>query len=155
MSEPTITCPSCKSEIRLTESLAAPLLEQTKAEFRRQLSAKDVEITRREEAITKTAAELEEQRTAIETQIAARLDLRARPASSQEESRTGKAGRGGRILPPRTANFSTRAERLKQTNDKLATAQKAEAELLKKSRELDDAKREMELTIQRVDQRGR
>ena len=66
MSEPTITCPSCKSEIRLTESLAAPLLQQTKAEFRRQLSAKDVEITLREEAVTKSAAELEEQRSATE-----------------------------------------------------------------------------------------
>ena len=27
MTEPTITCPSCKIEIKLTESLAAPLIE--------------------------------------------------------------------------------------------------------------------------------
>ncbi|MEY4831000.1 MAG: hypothetical protein RLZZ562_2796, partial [Planctomycetota bacterium] len=31
MSEPSITCPNCKSEIKLTESLAAPLVKQTEA----------------------------------------------------------------------------------------------------------------------------
>lgn len=30
MTEPTITCPSCKTEIKLTESLAAPLIESTR-----------------------------------------------------------------------------------------------------------------------------
>ena len=33
MTEPTITCPSCKSEIKLTESLAAPLIAATRAQF--------------------------------------------------------------------------------------------------------------------------
>jgi len=27
MSDPTLICPQCKAEIRLTESLAAPLIE--------------------------------------------------------------------------------------------------------------------------------
>ncbi len=148
MSEPTITCPNCKSEIRLTESLAAPLLEQTKAEFRLQLSAKDVEITRREEAITKTAAELEEQRSAIETQIAARLDAERSRIVTEETERAKRAAADDIAAKDRELLDTT--ERLKLTNDKLATAQKAEAELLKKSRELDDAKREMDLTIQRA-----
>ena len=30
MTEPTIVCPNCKSEIKITESLAAPLIEATK-----------------------------------------------------------------------------------------------------------------------------
>ena len=29
MAEPTITCPNCKTEIKLTESLAAPLIVHT------------------------------------------------------------------------------------------------------------------------------
>jgi hypothetical protein len=41
MTEPTITCPSCKTEIRLTESLAAPLLEATRKQFEQQLAQKD------------------------------------------------------------------------------------------------------------------
>ena len=30
MTDPTITCPKCHAEIKLTESLAAPLLESTR-----------------------------------------------------------------------------------------------------------------------------
>ena len=40
MTEPTITCPSCQSEVRLTESLAAPLLEASRRRFAEQLAQK-------------------------------------------------------------------------------------------------------------------
>jgi type III restriction enzyme len=33
MQEPTITCPKCKNEIKLNESLAAPLIEATHREY--------------------------------------------------------------------------------------------------------------------------
>lgn len=33
MTEPTITCPKCKTEIKLTESLAAPFIESIRREF--------------------------------------------------------------------------------------------------------------------------
>ena len=38
---------------------------------------------------------------------------------------------------------------LRQRDEKLAEAQKAQAELIRKERELDDARREMELTIEK------
>lgn len=50
MTEPTITCPNCKTEIKLTESLAAPLIESTRKQFEQQLAQKDSEIARREQA---------------------------------------------------------------------------------------------------------
>ncbi|HRQ73793.1 MAG TPA: hypothetical protein PLU35_12265 [Phycisphaerales bacterium] len=53
MSEPTITCPNCKTEIRLTESLAAPLLAATRADYERRLSEKDAEVARREAAASR------------------------------------------------------------------------------------------------------
>ncbi len=37
MTEPTIICPNCKTEIKLTESLAAPLLAATKRDFEKRL----------------------------------------------------------------------------------------------------------------------
>jgi hypothetical protein len=148
VSEPTIVCPSCKSEIRLTESLAAPLLEQTRAEFQRQISAKDVEITRREEAVAKSAADLERQRLAIETQIAAGIDAERVRIAKEEGERAKRIS--AEELAAKDRELLEATERLKLTNDKLTAAQQAEAELVKKSRELDDAKREMELTIQRA-----
>ena len=44
MTEPTITCPACKAEIKLTESLAAPLIESTRKQFEQQLAQKDSDI---------------------------------------------------------------------------------------------------------------
>jgi hypothetical protein len=44
MTEPTIICPNCKTEIKLTESLAAPLLAATKLDFDKRLAQKDSNI---------------------------------------------------------------------------------------------------------------
>jgi len=41
MTEPTIICPNCKTEIKLTESLAAPLIEATRKQYEEQLAQKD------------------------------------------------------------------------------------------------------------------
>ena len=48
MIEPVIECPHCHKEIKLTESLAAPLVEATRLEFERKLAEKDAEVARRE-----------------------------------------------------------------------------------------------------------
>ena len=44
MTEPTIICPNCKTEIKLTESLAAPLIESTRKQFEQQLAQKDADL---------------------------------------------------------------------------------------------------------------
>ena len=51
MTDPTITCPQCGNEIKLTNSLAAPIVEASKREFERQLAAKDSEVLARENAL--------------------------------------------------------------------------------------------------------
>lgn len=40
MSEPTIICPNCKTEIKLTESLAAPLIESTRHDYEERVQFK-------------------------------------------------------------------------------------------------------------------
>lgn len=40
MSEPTIICPNCKTEIKFTESLAAPLIEFRRRQYHKQLTRK-------------------------------------------------------------------------------------------------------------------
>lgn len=46
--DPTITCPHCKSEVRLTESLAAPLVEATRAQYESKLQAERATIAKAE-----------------------------------------------------------------------------------------------------------
>jgi len=42
MIDPTITRPSCKGEIKLTESFAAPLLESTRQQYEKRISDKEI-----------------------------------------------------------------------------------------------------------------
>ena len=51
MSEPTITCPTCKTEIRLTESLAAPLIQATRQQYEQKIALKEADVAKREIAI--------------------------------------------------------------------------------------------------------
>tara|TARA_R110002111_G_scaffold177181_1_gene243190 strand:- start:152 stop:307 length:156 start_codon:yes stop_codon:yes gene_type:complete len=41
--DPTITCPNCKTEIKLTESLAAPLIEEIRLQYENKLADKDAD----------------------------------------------------------------------------------------------------------------
>ncbi len=51
MTEPTISCPQCKTEIKLTESLAALLVEATKREYQQRIERNSLDCARREETV--------------------------------------------------------------------------------------------------------
>ena len=70
MTEPTITCPNCKTEIRLTESLAAPLIAATRKQFEEQLSQKDAEVAKREEGIREKEKQIIEAKRNLDEQVA-------------------------------------------------------------------------------------
>lgn len=146
MTEPTISCPNCKTDIRLTESLAAPLIEETRRAFQQQLAAKDQDIAKREAAIRAKKSELEEEKAALEEKVAEKLAAeRSRIAS--EEAQKAKL-RAAADLNAKVKELTELQDLLKEREAKLEEAQKAEAEFKRKERELNEAKREMQLTIQ-------
>jgi hypothetical protein len=67
MSEQIIICPNCKTEIKLTESLAAPLIEATRKEYERRIAQKETDIARRESALREQQYSIEKAREDIET----------------------------------------------------------------------------------------
>lgn len=151
MTEPTITCPSCKTEIKLTESLAAPLLESTRKQFEQQLAQKDADVSLRETRLREKEKQLTEEKSKLEAhitdQVTAQLKIdRARIVA--EEAKKAKLATAT-DLEQKVREMADLQEVLKLKDVKLAEAQKAQAELMKKQRELDDAKREMELTIEK------
>jgi len=147
MAEPTVICPHCKTEIKLTESLAAPLLDSVRRDYEQRLSQKDADIAKREQALAERAQSLEKAKAAIDQQVAQKLQMeRARIAA--EEAQKAKLALGN-DLDQKAKEINTLHEVLKQNNAKLAEAQKAQAELIRKERELDDAKREIDLTIEK------
>lgn len=147
MTEPTIICPACKTEIKLTESLAAPLIESTRKQYEQQLAQKDAEVAKRETAIREQQAELAKAKQAIDEQVEAKLKAQ-RPAIAAEEAKKAQLLLST-DLEQKTRDIADLQEVLTQREEKLAEAQKAQAELIRKQRELDDAKREMDLTIEK------
>ncbi len=147
MTEPTITCPSCKKEIKLTESLAAPLLEATKREFEQRLAQKEAESAKRETGIREREAALSKEKEALDEQVAEKLKVECTRIAA-EESKKAKLAVANEV-EQKSKDLIELQEILKQRDEKLAEAQKAQADLLRKQRELDDAKRELDLTIEK------
>lgn len=147
MTEPTISCPNCKTDIRLTESLAAPLIAETRRRFEQQLAAKDQNIARREAAIGAQKSELAKEKAAFDETIAEKLTAE-RSRIAAEEAQKAKA-RAAADLDEKAKQLAELQGVLKARDEKLAEAQRAQAIFLEKERALDDAKREMELTIQK------
>ncbi len=152
MTEPTIICPKCKTEIKLTESLAAPLIESTRQEFEKQLAQKDADIVNRENALSQREKALLKEKASIDEQVAAKL-RQERGAIAAEEAKKAKLALSA-DMEQKTKELCELQEVLNQKNEKLAEAQKAQAELIRKERELDDAKRELDLTVQKKIQEG-
>lgn len=156
MTEPTITCPNCKTEIRLTESLAAPLIAATRKQFEQQLSQKDAEIALREQGIRDQEKAIVEAKRTLDAQVADQVAAQLKSERArviEEESKKAKQAAAAE-LDNKARELVELQEVLKVRNAKLAEAQAAQAELIKKQRELDDAKRELELTVEKRVQEG-
>jgi hypothetical protein len=219
MTEPTIRYPNCKSEIKPTESLAAPLIQAIRAQYEERIARKESDVAKREAAIRQQQSELAKAKAGIEHRFA---DIRAELIRRQHELDDAKRemsltietkvqeslatvrqkarqeaedalkfkliekdeliaalkrklidkdGLIASMQVERQRIASEEAEKarlliatdlerkakevadlqqvLRERDKKLAEAQNAQAELIRKQRELDDAKREVELTVEK------
>ena len=147
MAEPTIICPKCKNEIKLTESLAAPLIESIRREFEQKIAQKDVDLASRETSLKQREDALLKSKETIDSQVAEKLQSE-RSKIAAEEAKKAKLALGN-DLTQKTKEVADLQEILKQKDEKLTEAQKVQADFLKKERELDDAKRELDLTVEK------
>jgi uncharacterized protein (DUF4415 family) len=86
MTEPILTCPTCRTTIKLTESLAAPLIEDIRRRYEDQLARKETEVAGREAAIRDQQAQIAAARDAIDAQVAAKVEQeRGRIAAAEAQ----------------------------------------------------------------------
>lgn len=152
MSEPIIICPNCKTEIKLTESLAAPLIESTRRDYEKRLAQKDTDIAKKEESLREREAAVSKATQAIDDQVAEKLALERTKIAAEESKKAKLAAQTD--IDQKTRELTELQDVLSQRDAKLAEAQKAQADLIRQKRELDDAKRELELTVERRIQNG-
>lgn len=147
MAEPTISCPRCKSDIKLTESLAAPLVEATRREYERRLEQNNLECARREEAVRQQEQNLLKAKQEWKAAEQERF-RQERERIAEEESRRATV-KFSQDLNQRAQEIQHLQEVLQARDQKLAEAQRIQAECMQKERALADQKRELDITIEK------
>ncbi len=140
MQDVVIHCPHCRHEIRLDETLAGPLLAETRAGFEAQITAMQAAIGERERAANRKMIEAEAARAATEEELARRLAAERARIAGEEAKKAAETAR---------AELNRLRARAAEQDAKLAEAQKAQADFLRKEQELADRARELDLTVQK------
>ncbi|MDH4079314.1 MAG: DUF2130 domain-containing protein [Nitrospira sp.] len=152
MADPTIICPSCKTEIKLTESLAAPLIESTRREYETRLAQKEADVAKRDAVLREREEALSKAQQTIDDQVNEKVRSERAKIAADEAKKAKLALQND--LDHKAKEVADLHEVIRQREAKLAEAQKVQADLLRKQRELDDAKRELELTVEKRVQEG-
>jgi hypothetical protein len=147
VTEPQIVCPHCRTEIKLTQTLAAPLVAETRKQFEQQLAAKESDFLQRETSIKQKQEEIASARQQIEEQVAARLKVERAAISEAEATKARHAL--AEELGGRDRQLAELRHILAGKDEKLVEAQAAQAVTLRKQRDLDEAKREIDLTVEK------
>lgn len=147
MNQPTITCPHCTGEIKLTESLAGPMLADLQQRFEREAARKDAELDKERAKLKAEADRLQAAKADADKVLAERLatereKLRVEAAASAKTLLAADMDEQKRKLDLATATLKDREEKLK-------AARELELALLKERSDIADQKQALELTIQK------
>lgn len=145
--EPHIVCPKCSHQIALTDSIAAPLLEAQRRRFQEKLAAREAEFTRKADELRRQQDELTKARESFDEQINRRLEVERKQVIAAEAKKAREQVAGD--LDAMKQRLAESEQLLEARNAKLAEAQQAQAEALRKQRELDEKARELEVTIEK------
>ena len=160
--DPALICPKCGESIKLTESLAAPLVAATRAQYEQQLAdqakrfqAEKQLVSRQQEANDKRAAELEAAARkqdqavaeAVQDGIAKQLAVERKKIAEQESIRARQLVEDE--LKSEREAAALQKERIQDLDRKLTLARAAETDLLKKQQQLEDKERELERDLQK------
>jgi hypothetical protein len=128
------------------------LIESTRQEYEKRLAQKDTDIAVREKSLREREQAVAKAKEAIDDQVAERL-VQERAKIVADEARKAKLALGT-DLEQKTREIADLQVLIKQRDEKLVDAQRAQADLIRKQRELDDAKRELDLTVEKRIQAG-
>jgi len=147
MTEPDIKCPNCGTSIKLTESLAGPLIESTKKDFEEKLRAKDDVIRTKMAALKKDQDEVVAARNDLDTEILKAVASEKEKIVLEEKEKAKKLA--ALDLKKMEDEKLSLEEVLKERETQLQQAHAKELELTRKQRAFDEEKRQLELTIEK------
>jgi len=147
MAEATVVCPKCKHEFAITEAVTASIELKLQAKYVEEAAKREKAIVAREQSLAASQAAIAKAQAGIDEQVAAKLQTERTTIATEEAKKARLALESD--LTGKERMITQLGETINTMNAKLGDAQKAQADLLRKQRELDDAKREVELTVEK------
>ncbi|HZD76611.1 MAG TPA: DUF2130 domain-containing protein [Acidobacteriaceae bacterium] len=149
--EQTMQCPQCGYEMKVTESLAAPLIAAVERKYQQQIREQQAAIDGREREVASRSAELDKQAADAERrvseQVRIRLEAERKQLTAQEAERAQR--QVAAELDRQAGELKDREARLESLTGKLKAAQEQEADFLRQKRALEDERRELKLQVER------
>jgi len=142
----TITCPSCKTEIEITEVMSAQLAEKVRADV-------EAEMAPKRQALDAQAKNLKEQQTKVEQAQKTVDDQVRQRVEAMQEKLLEKAKK--QAADDMAVELKDRDEQLSETKAKLEVAQQRELDWRKKERELIDLEQQLKTQQEQMEEDNR
>lgn len=148
MNEPSITCPQCKSEVKLTESLAAPLVKQTEERYRRMLEEQQKKVDGERDTLRAEAETLQKAKDDLDATLRQRM-AQERRTIADEEQKKARASLQADLDAAKQEKEVVQTE-LAENRKKLADARTLELQLRQERQSLKEAQEQFDLDKQRA-----
>lgn len=136
-----IICPKCQTEIEVTEVLSSQIRSQLRKEFEADARRKEKEFQDREKILKDRETAVESAKQSIDQEVEAKL-VKERVRLNQEAMTKAKESLA--------LEMKDKDQQLAEVKTKLEQAQQAELEVRKRTRELEEQKREFDITLART-----
>jgi hypothetical protein len=128
--EPVIACPNCKTEIKLTESLAAPLIEATRHQYEEKLAKQTAEFSKREQAIKSREEQLTKEKESLDETVTEKLKQeRAKLAADSAKREKVFADREAALTKEKESVDALVGEKLKAERQRIVAEESKKARL--------------------------
>lgn len=169
MSEQTIKCPKCGTEIELTEAIASQIETSIRTKYEAEAAKKTQEIEKEKQALKKQQEELEKQKQAVEEQVTEQVKAERKKIAEEKkaietqrqeiEEQIGEQLKVERkkiaeqekakIIAEQSEQMKGLEQELEEKRKQVIEANKKELELRKQQQKLEEEKAAIELTVQR------
>lgn len=140
MDQGTITCPNCGHQFEISDALAGKIREDLRAELQKDVVSRETELKKRLDDFKAEKEALDKARESMDEEVEKKLKRRL---SEAEAKATQKVE--GRFAD----RLKEMQDVLREREDAIKTFRENESELRRQKRELEDAKANAELEIQR------
>lgn len=140
MAEQNIICPHCGKDIELTEALSGRIKEEVRKDFEDRARSKELELKKKEDELSRRARALEDSKRALEESYERKLAVERARLSDDALKRAREQV---------TVEIKDLQERNSEKDRQLADHVKAELDMRKRLREMDEERKRLDLDVAR------